>query len=296
MKLITVFTPTYNRAYCLHQCYDSLVNQTNKNFIWLIVDDGSSDGTDKLVAKWREEGKIEIEYVYQKNQGMHAGHNTAYSLITTELNVCVDSDDYMPENAIEKITNFWQKNKNVKNIAGIIGLDAYKNGTIIGTKFPNNIETATLEDLYHKHNVSGDKKMVLKTEIVKQYDPYPIFENERFVPLGILYLLIGKDYKMLCLNDPLCIVEYMEDGSSRNIVKQYFKHPNGFRHARIINMKFSNYLKVKFKNAVHYVAHSIQLKDFKFLNKTPKIGLTILAIPFGILMYGYIIYFNKLKK
>lgn len=296
MKTLTVFTPTYNRAYCLGQCYDSLVRQSNKDFVWLIIDDGSSDGTDELVKGWINEGKIAIQYHYQKNQGMHGGHNSAYDLVETELNVCIDSDDYMPDDAVDKILKFWKNADKDDKVAGIIGLDSYKNGQIIGQKIPDTLTRTTLEALHNKHKIGGDKKLVYRTEIVKKYQRYPIFEEERFVPLGTLYLLIDKDYELLCLNEVLCIVEYMEDGSSRNIVKQYYRHPKGFQYARMLNMKYSNYFKVKFKNAVHYVSHSLQLKDFKFLSKTPKPLLTFIAIPFGVLLYGYVMYFNKFKK
>ena len=293
---LTVFTPTYNRAYCLDQCYESLVRQTNKDFIWLIIDDGSSDNTKELVAGWENEKKINIHYHYQENQGMHGGHNTAYSLIKTELNVCIDSDDFMPDDAVAHIINFWNSIENKSEIAGFIGLDAYKDGKIIGGKFPDKIGLTTLEDIYFKHKVSGDKKMVLRTEIVKQYDPYPIFKDERFVPLGILYLLMGKDYKFYCLNEVLCIVEYMPDGSSKNIIKQYFRHPKGFQHARLVTMEHSKYPKVIAKNAVHYISHSIQLKDKNFLSKSPKPLLTLLSIPLGAALYGYVWYVNKFSK
>ncbi|MCM5663420.1 glycosyltransferase family 2 protein [Galbibacter mesophilus] len=296
MKKITVFTPTYNRAYCLNKCYESLLKQTNKDFVWLLIDDGSSDNTKELVAQWQKENKISIQYHFQENQGMHGAHNTAYSLIETELNVCIDSDDYMPEDAIENILNYWNSIDNKNELAGIIGLDAYENNTIIGTKFPDNITNATLEDLYFKYHCKGDKKLVYRTEIIKKFQQYPIYKGERFVPLGTLYLLVDKKYKLACLNEVLCIVEYMEDGSSRNIVKQYFRHPKGFQYARMLNMKYSNYLKVRFKNAVHYVSHSLQLKDSSFLTKTPNKMLTIAAIPFGCLLYGYVFYFNRIKK
>lgn len=296
MKTLTVFTPTYNRAYCLGQCYDSLVRQTDQDFIWLIIDDGSSDDTKQLVESWVKEEKIDIKYHYQNNQGMHGGHNTAYDLIDTELNVCIDSDDFMPDTAVEKILSFWKKSEKNEKIAGIIGLDSYKNGEIIGQKIPDGIMQTTVQDLYNKHKVTGDKKIVLRTEIAKKYPRYPLFENERFVPLGTLYLMIDKDYELLCLNEVLCIVEYMEDGSSRNILKQYYKHPKGFQYARVIHMKSSDYFKVRFKNAIHFVSHSLHLKDFKMFSKTPKPLLTFFAFPFGILLYLYIKYVNTSKK
>lgn len=297
MKTITVFTPTYNRAYCLNQCYESLIKQTNQDFIWLVIDDGSTDNTKELVKSWIAENKISIKYHFQENQGMHGGHNSAYNLIDTELNICIDSDDFMPESAINDILTCWKNTKNQDDVAGIIGLDAYKNGEIIGQKIPENLHKTTLEDLHHKHKIFGDKKLVLKTSIVKKFAPYyPIFKEERFVPLGTLYLLIDKTYKLICLNKVLCVVEYMEDGSSRNIFKQYRRHPRGFQYARLLTIKHSNYIKVKFKNAVHLIAHSLQLKDTKVFSKTPDLGLTLLAVPFGISLYFYILYFNRFKK
>lgn len=295
MKSITIFTPTYNRAYCLHQCYNSLLTQTNKDFVWLIIDDGSTDETESLVNGWISDNHIEIHYHFQKNQGMHGGHNTAYDLIQTELNICIDSDDFMPSNAVENILEKWNSIENRKGLAGIIGLDAHKDGKIIGETFPQGLEKSTLEDLYFKHRISGDKKLVLLTEVVNKYERYPIFKDERFVPLGILYLRIDKDYKLACLDKVLCVVEYMEDGSSRNIFKQYLKHPKGFQYARMVTMKHSNYFKVKFKNSIHYVSHSIQLKDLKFLQRSPKKLMTLIVIPFGILLYGYVNYVNRNK-
>lgn len=293
-KTITVFTPTFNRAYCLEQCYQSLVRQGNQDFLWLVIDDGSTDETRDLVSSWIAEDKISIKYYYQANQGMHGVHNTAYSIIDTELNVCIDSDDFMPDNAIENILTFWNElsleTKN--NVAGLIGLDAYKNGEVIGSGFPSDLEKSTLEKIHNRYNITGDKKLVYRTEIVKKYPSYPIFEKERFVPLGTLYLMIDKDYELMCLNKVLCIVEYMEDGSSRNMLKQYFRHPKGFQYARIVGMKYSDFLKVRLKNAIHYISHSIQLKDLRFLRKSPRKLLTVLAIPPGILLYMYVKYHN----
>ena len=179
MKTLTIFTPTYNRAYVLGKCYESLKRQTVKDFIWLIVDDGSSDNTKELVSSWIEEKILEIKYIYQENQGMHGAHNTAYENIDTELNVCIDSDDYMPDDAVEKILSFWEKNKS-DEIAGIAALDAYESGQVIGDRFPDNLKTSALFDLHYKYKIKGDKKLVYRTELTKQY-PYPIFEEEKYV-------------------------------------------------------------------------------------------------------------------
>ncbi|WP_108804109.1 glycosyltransferase family 2 protein [Aquimarina sp. Aq107] len=293
MKTITVFTPTYNRAYCLHKCYESLIKQSNQDFVWLIIDDGSTDDTETLVSSWIKEGKIDIQYHYQENQGMHGGHNAAYRLTETALNVCIDSDDCIGEEAIEKILVAWEKIKDKPEFAGLVGLDADPEGKIIGTKIPEHIKETTLYDLYNVHKVLGDKKLVYRTEVVKKYPAYPIFEGERFVPLGYLYQLIDQDYKLLPINEVLCEVEYMQDGSSMNILKQYRRHPKGFAFSRKSRMKLAENFKDQFKNAIHYVSSAIFTKNGSFISESPKKMTTVLAIPFGILLNLYIRYKTK---
>ena len=214
-KTLTIFTPAYNRAHTLGRTYESLLRQTCDDFEWLIVDDGSKDSTKALVEEWIQEGKISIRYIYQQNQGMHGAHNTAYRNIDTELNTCIDSDDYMPDDAVETIVNFWKAHGSDK-YAGIIGLDCTKNGNIIGTSFPEGMTKTTLNGFYAKGG-KGDKKLVYRTDVIKQYPEYPIFEGEKYVSLGYKYLLIDQDYTLLTLNKPLVVVEYQQDGSSMNM-------------------------------------------------------------------------------
>ena len=284
---LTVFTPAYNRGYTIHKCYESLKRQTNKNFVWLVIDDGSTDNTKEIIDGYIREEKINIKYIYQENQGMHGAHNTAYENIDTELNVCIDSDDYMPDDAVEKIISFWNKNKSDK-LAGFIGLDAYENGEIIGTRIPNEIKETTLFDLYYKHKVTGDKKIVYRTELSKKY-PYPLFEGEKYVGLAYKYYKLDEEYKLATLNEVLCIVEYMEDGSSRNMLNQYRKNPKGFAFYRIENMKNPNAsLIFKLKENIHYVSSSLISKNKKFIKKSPCKALTIISLPMGFALYKHI--------
>ena len=233
--LLTVFTPAYNRAYTLHKCYESLKSQTNQGFKWLIIDDGSTDDTKELVSQWIAEGLLDITYHYQENQGMHGAHNTAYELIDTELNVCIDSDDYMPIDAIEKIADYWSKNRS-DSLAGFVGLDAFSDGTMIGTTLPTDVQAETLFNLYQKHGVKGDKKIVYRTELTRNY-PYPLFEGERYVGLAYKYYKIDQTHKLGLMNEVLCIVEYLPDGSSNNMWHQYRKNPKGFAFYRLENLK-----------------------------------------------------------
>jgi glycosyltransferase involved in cell wall biosynthesis len=292
MKTLTVFTPTYNRRYFLHQCYESLKKQTSKDFLWLIIDDGSIDNTKELVDSWITENVIEIQYVYQENQGMHGAHNTAFEKIETELNVCIDSDDYMPPDAVEKTITHWAKYGSDK-VSGIIGLDSYFDGRIIGTKLPSNIPKATFFHLYYKYGVKGDKKIVYRSELTKKY-PYPRFPNEKYVGLAYKWFQIDLDYEMLLLNEVLCCVEYLPDGSSMNMLKQYRRNPLGWAFYRRELMKhpFSSLL-FKFRQAIHYISSSCFSKNKRFLQESPSKVLTVLAIPFGLLLHAYILLNTK---
>lgn len=294
MATLTVFTPTYNRAYVLKQCYDSLCRQTCKDFVWLIVDDGSSDNTKEIVDEWMaNDNGFEIRYVYKENGGMHTGHNKAYELIDTELNVCIDSDDYMPDDAVELIVDFWNENRD-SSYSGIIALDVYKNGQVIGKELPNKKST-TLSG-YYQNGGQGDKKLIYRTEVINKYPAYPEFKGEKFVPLDYKYLLADQDYELLVMNKPVCVVEYMEDGSSKNMLRQYYRNPKGFAFMRKVHMIYDKGFVRRFKTCVHYVSSSFISGNRHFVKESPKKVMTVLAVPFGIVLYCVVKYSNRKGK
>jgi glycosyltransferase involved in cell wall biosynthesis len=287
MKTITVFTTTYNRAHTLPFVYESLLRQTSNDFEWLVVDDGSSDETKVLVSEWILLNKITIRYIKQTNMGMVAGHNTAHQNIHTELNVCIDSDDYMPDNGVEIILSEWLENKN-DNLMGLVALDSYKSGEIIGTKLPENVKSATFSELLHKHKIRGDKKYVLRTDLIKKHLPYPYIKGEKFPAPSYLYLILEQKYKFLLVNQIICIVEYLPDGNSMNKLKQYKESPNAFAIYRIAKMNFAYNYRDKFRNAVHYIASKF-LGNRKNIFRDSSHKITLLfAFPFGVLLYLYI--------
>ena len=288
MIAITVFTPAYNRAHTIGRTYQSLLAQDCKNFIWMIVDDGSTDNTAELVHQWQaQDNGFEIRYIYKENGGMHTAHNTAYENIDTELNICIDSDDELAPGAIQKILDKWGEVK-TSGYAGMIGLDAeMSTGKIIGSGFPANMTETTLAG-YYAGGGSGDKKLVYRTDVMKQYPPYPVFEGEKYVALAYKYRLIDQDYKLAVLNDILCNVEYQPDGSSNNMWKQYLKNPKGFAFWRIICMKYPGSKKRVFIDCIHYVSSSLLAQNRKFILESPQKLMTVCAIPFGIILTLYI--------
>lgn len=288
MAILTIFTPAYNRAHTLSRTYQSLQKQNCKDFCWLIIDDGSSDNTRQLVKEWQsQDNGFEIRYIYKENGGMHTAHNTAYENIDTELNVCIDSDDELAEGAVIRILDIWSR-MDQKKYAGIIGLDADMNtGKIIGTKFPGDMKETTLQEFYDKGG-SGDKKLVYRTDIMKKLPPYPVFPGEKYVSLGWKYQLCDQKYKLITTNTVLCNVEYQHDGSSMNMLRQYLKNPNGFAFIRKENMKYIKSIKRNFIDCIHYVSSSVIAGNRKYISESPKKFMTVLAIPFGYMLTGYI--------
>ena len=287
MSTLTIFTPAYNRANTIVRTYESLKKQNCKDFVWLVIDDGSTDNTAELVKQWQKcDNGFEIKYIYKKNGGMHTAHNTAYENIDTELNTCIDSDDCIAEGAVAKILEKWETVKD-KGYAGIIGLDADLNGKIIGKGFPEGLNETTVIG-YYANGGNGDKKMVYRTDIIKKYPPYPTFEGEKYFSLGYKYRLIDQDYKLAVMNEVLVNVDYQPDGSSATMWKQYVMNPKGFAEWRKICMQYPYSKKRMFIDCVHYVSSSIISGNKNFVKESPEKLLTLLATPFGVLFSFYV--------
>ena len=293
LPLLTVFTPAYNRAHTIGRTYESLRKQTCKDFIWLVVDDGSQDNTSDLVKSWQlTENEFEIQYIYKENGGMHTAHNSAYENIHTELNVCLDSDDCMPPDAVEAIINKWHEVKN-DGYAGIVALDDNMvTGELIGTGFTAGLTETTLYG-YYAAGGKGDKKLIYRTDIINSYPPYPVFDGEKYVALAYKYRLIDYDYKLAVLNKVVCNVEYQDNGSSATMFKQYLKYPKGFAFWRKICMQYPESNKRLIIDNIHYVSSCIISKDRNMIKDSPKKLLTFICIPFGAVLTCYIKYKAK---
>lgn len=267
--LITVFTPTYNRGYILENLFSSLIKQTNKNFEWIIVDDGSTDNTESVVNSFIEKSDFNIRYIKKINEGKHIAINLGAELANGVWFFIVDSDDYLRENAIEKINYYVKQVRDDFSFAGVAGLRGNKSGKVWENYYNSKISTnskwlekeyidATCIEYRFKMNISGDRAEVIRTELLRKFK-FPNIDGEKFVSEGYLWLnLANCNYKFRWFNNVIYITEYIEDGLSQNINNIYKKN---WKSACLINNFCLNFkdipLSVRVKKCINYFRYGI---------------------------------------
>ena len=282
----TVFTPTFNRKELLEKLYKSLQKQTFKDFEWLIVDDGSTDGTKEKVEEFLSEKKLEIKYYFKENGGKQRAYNFATEKANGELFICLDSDDEYVENGLEIILRYWKKYEKNSDIAGMGYLSTYPNREIIGSSFPEKEMISTQFEIYNKYGVKGDKGLMFRTEIIKKYK-FPVFEDEKFITEAVVYNRICEKYKMVYVNEKIEIKEYQEDGLTAKYNNLLLKNPKGqaLYHNEINSQKLTFKQKI-LNNAVYYKFCKVAGYGFSKIYKEcyNKMGL-IISLPVGMYMY-----------
>lgn len=289
-QLITIFTPTYNRAKLLTRIFESLINQTNKNFIWLIIDDGSSDDTLEIVNKFKKTADFKIEYYYKTNGGKHTAHNTAVLKCKTDYFLILDSDDFLSADAIEVLNNKIKIIDKDNTISGIIGNRFDLNGNVIGNRMPKNIKCATGAELYEKYKLKGDTLRFYKTKILKQH-LFPEFISEKFLPENIVFDKIDINYKMLIITEKLYYCDYQEEGYSNNIFAHNLASPMGYALSLFSFYKTSITLKSKIKWMMLYQLWKIRFPNINFINEYQDKIIYILLYPLS-----YIFNFFKIPR
>ena len=320
MKLLTIFTPAYNRLHTIRRTFESLNRQTCDNFEWIIIDDGSEDGIriwveslgEKIVTNGQRfdwmgiplDGvdenhfviqlpKFKLTYIYKPNGGLYTGYNVAFSIIKTELCVCIDSDDYLPDDAVENICKGWESLsiQEKRLIGGIVGLDYdVVNGKPLGGFFPVDNQIEWIQNLHHL----ADSKFVFRTSEIKRYAPQIGFCGEKDFNPHYMQMQLFDKFPMLVLNKNLCWVEYQigADSMSRAIFKQYKRSPRSYAKYRLMELSMHRGLSLKrrISLAAHYFSACMFSRDINWLKNTPFKFLTIISIPIGIIYYCVIQY------
>ncbi|SDA41922.1 Glycosyl transferase family 2 [Butyrivibrio sp. INlla18] len=228
--MITVFTPTYNRAYRIEKLYESLKRQTSKDFEWIVINDGSTDNTNELFEKWLvEDNGFNIVYREVHNGGKHRAINLGVQIASSDAFFIVDSDDYLTTDAIELVDNWFLQIANDETFAGVSGLRSDLAGNPIGGKPKICGEYVDCTNLQrHLYHLLDDKAEVYKTHILKKY-PFPEFEGEKFVPESLIWDHIARDgYKLRWFERIIYICEYLEDGLTASSDKKFMDNPKGF--------------------------------------------------------------------
>ncbi|MEC4295520.1 glycosyltransferase family 2 protein [Adlercreutzia shanghongiae] len=281
-KSICVFTPTFNRAYCLEGLYRSLVSQTCQDFYWLIVDDGSTDDTRALVEELAARNEISVGYICQDNGGKQRAWNTGVAACEQPLFFCVDSDDSLVPDAIEAILDRWNGVCENEGLAGIVGLDGTDPGAPLGTWMPEGHQATTIWDLYYRSGHKGDVAVVYRTDILRRY-PFVVAEGEKFIAETYVYFLIDEHYELATLNKVLILADYRDDGYSRNARKVTRENPMGYIRLKRMHIERADTFLLKFKASILYLVgyHFSEESMLAGVRKAPNPAIAALAAPFA---------------
>lgn len=287
---ITVFTPTYNRAYIIENLYNSLIKQSYKDFEWLIVDDGSTDNTEELLKLFTYKNKIAIRWIKTQNGGKHRAINIGIQEAKGQLFFIVDSDDYLYNNALELINYHFNSVKEVKVFGGVCGLKTYFNGKNVGGE--NKFETLDCNalDFRFKYKIRGDMAEVFRIEVLKEFS-FPEIEGEKFCPEALVWNRIAQKYNLRYFNEKIYYCDYLPDGLSAKIVKLRMKSPEASKiyYSELYHAKIPVIQKIK--AAINYWRFAFNSSK-NFLENLMPIGiLSIFLIPISILLH-----LNDLRK
>ena len=282
--MITIVTPTYNRAKKLITLYKSLLFQTSKDFDWLIIDDGSQDNTKEIVESFVKEGSIPICYVYKENGGKHSALNIAFKTVKSELLFIVDSDDVLTSDAIETILKDWDAVKD-RNPCGISYLRGYDEKSVIGDKHPQDHVIDNFINLRYNKGIDGDKAEVWRTECLRDFQ-FPEYPGERFISESVAWIYLAKKWDMLMVNRIIYITEYLEGGLSDSGRKLRFQCSNLMAYGSLMTMSKEFSTKIRIKETLLYIVYSkFGKKTFIHMMKCPYKGLVAFCYVPGVILY-----------
>ena len=275
--LYSILTPTYNRAHTLPKVYTSLKKQTLQDFEWIIVDDGSSDNTTKLVQEWIQEAPFSIRYFKQPNAGHHVATNKCIQEAQGQFCIPLDSDDQLIPQALERFIKHWEgiPTAQREHFVGITALIETEAGTLMGSKFPRDIFDSDSTEMGYILRFGDDRKGMLRTDILKQF-LYPVFEDEKFISDSIIWHRIAKTYRTRFVNDILCVTDYLPDGQTLNTVKHLCKNAQGssLYYQELLDDPHAFSFKVRAGIHAYFVRYSLHagyawLDTLKMMKKQP---------------------------
>lgn len=282
--IITIFTPSYNRAYTLPRLYESLLAQTCKDFEWIIIDDGSTDNTEEVCSKF-ESNDFPIQYIKTQNSGKYKAINLATKIARGRWFFCVDSDDWLPTNAIQLILEAEGRIRDKDKCGLLAGMKHFGNGDRVGGNLNNftDVECTNYEFRYSM-KVKGDLAELIRVDVLKE-NLFPDFGEEKFCPEALLFNRLGKKYTTHYFNKNIYFCEYLPDGLSANTVLVRQKNPKAtilcYAEQARCNVPFS----VKVKSYINFWRFFLCLSTKEDLDKYQISWWGYLCYPVGWMMY-----------
>lgn len=286
--MITVLTPTFNREGVLRSLWDSLQKQTVKDFEWLVVDDGSTDGTKNLITQLQEKSDFPIRYIYKSNGGKHTALNVGIQTICSELTFIVDSDDCVTDDAVESILKIHKKYRSQNNICGYAFLRAFPDGKVNGKKFDVDEKIGSYIDVRVNGDDTGaDKAEVFKTHCLKEF-PFPEYPNEKFLGEDLVWVRMARKYEMVHINKAIYVGNYLEDGLTNNRRKHNIASPIGCMHRAEEIMESDLKTRYRIKGGLQYIVYGrfAGVKVVNLIRKSRHKILATVCIPGGLLLYA----------
>ena len=285
---VTVLTPTFNRGGGLQSLWDSLQKQTVKEFEWLVVDDGSTDGTKNLITQLQEKSDFPIRYIYKSNGGKHTALNVGIQTICSELTFIVDSDDCVTDDAVESILKIHKKYRSQNNICGYAFLRAFPDGKVNGKKFDVNEKIGSYIDVRVNGDDTGaDKAEVFKTHCLKEF-PFPEYPNEKFLGEDLVWVRMARKYEMVHINKAIYVGNYLEDGLTNNRRKHNIASPVGCMHRAEEFMESDLKTRYRIKGGLQYIVYGrfAGVKVVDLIRKSRHKVLVTVCTPGGLFLHS----------
>ena len=280
--LLSIITPTFNRAHTLSICYESLCRQTDKRFIWFVMDDGSTDHTCENVHQWIAENRISIIYRKKTNGGKASALNAAIEYLETRYVVCLDSDDWFYDNTVELALCELEKCDQDEKCCGILALRNNSDGTVMGRKeIPREMKTVTAVDIFLRLSLKTELICFYKTEIIKQYR-FPVFPGEKFVSPAWMQYTITRDHYYMTSWSRLCCCEYISDGLTKNKKKVIAKNPRGYSCVKRFSFDLAPALKQRVKHGIMYDCGCFIAKDKEWVKNVRHKFLAVALSPIAL--------------